>query len=101
MAMKRGPSNGLADNPVVARFVERWEQRGKSWTWFDFCAAAALYSEMIALREGPDGGVRFLMKQFPQLSEMDVRRAIRDGQWAVREARAAESDDRPGGDAAS
>jgi hypothetical protein len=48
--MDRGPSNGLASNPVVAELVGRWEQDGLAWP--DFCAAAALYLEMIALREG-------------------------------------------------
>jgi hypothetical protein len=91
--MNRGPSNGLATNPVVIELVERWEQRGL--TWPEFCAAAALYSEMIALREGPDGGVRFLMKQF-QMSEVEARDAIHMGEWAVRAARAAGPGPGPG-----
>jgi len=46
------------------------------------CVLAALYSECIEHREGPDGGVRFLMSQC-QWSERDARDAIQIGRSIV------------------
>ena len=48
----------------------------------DMCAVAALYSECIEHREGPDGGVRFLMSRC-QWSERDARDAIEIGRSIV------------------
>ena len=48
----------------------------------DFCSAAALYSEAIEHREGSDGGVRFLMKQFG-LTEASARDIVDAGRRFV------------------
>ena len=48
----------------------------------DFCAVAALYSEAIEHREGPDGGVWFLVNRC-HMSESDARDAIQIGRGIV------------------
>ena len=48
----------------------------------DMCALAALYAECIEHREGPDGGVRFLMDKC-HWSEADARDAVKIGRSLV------------------
>ncbi len=44
-----------------ARLKALWDMRSEAM--LDYCAAAALYSEAIEHREGPDGIIRFLVER--------------------------------------
>jgi hypothetical protein len=54
------PKRDTDKAPVLrsGRLKALWLERNEEM--FDFCAAAALYSEAIEHREGPDGIIRFL-----------------------------------------